>query len=112
MALARDDGLPFSYKLKHVPDAEVPQTALWTAIAATLVITCIDFGAAVCFTPIMFVVSGSLTAHTSSPSPVFIGRFGEAAGCHENALRSGCANLSTSPHSAPRVQSRSSHYSR
>lgn len=79
-AFARDDGLPFSHRLKYVrvylsaslillpslmhkqvPDAEVPQTALWTVIAATFAITCINFGSAVGFNAIISLVSVSLT---------------------------------------------------
>ncbi|KAK4560757.1 hypothetical protein LTR86_005336 [Recurvomyces mirabilis] len=60
-AFARDDGLPWSHKLKDVPDAETPQTALWTVIAATFVITCVNFGSAVGFNAIISLVSLSLT---------------------------------------------------
>ncbi|KAK6419559.1 hypothetical protein LTR81_007381 [Elasticomyces elasticus] len=60
-AFARDNGLPFSGKLKRVPDAEVPQTALWAVIAATLAITCVNFGSAVGFNAIISLVSVSLT---------------------------------------------------
>jgi len=61
-AFARDDGLPWSHKLKNVPDAETPQTALWTVIAATCVITCVNFGSAVGFSAIISLVSVSLTS--------------------------------------------------
>ena len=39
----------------------MPQTALWTLIAATFVITCINFGSNVGFNAIISLVSVSLT---------------------------------------------------
>lgn len=45
----------------QVPDAEVPQVALWTVIAFTLAITCVNFGTYVGFNAIISLVSISLT---------------------------------------------------
>lgn len=39
----------------------MPQTALWTVITMTLVITCVNFGTAVGFNAIISLVSVSLT---------------------------------------------------
>ncbi|KAK4548180.1 hypothetical protein LTR36_010049 [Oleoguttula mirabilis] len=60
-AFARDDGLPMSHRLKSVSDGEVPQTALWTTVGATFVITCVNFGSAVGFNAIISLVSMALT---------------------------------------------------
>ncbi|KAK5130279.1 hypothetical protein LTR08_002239 [Meristemomyces frigidus] len=59
-AFARDDGLPWSDKLKRVPDAEVPQTALWVTVAATFIITCINFGSNIGFNAICSLVGLAL----------------------------------------------------
>ena len=60
-AFARDGGLPFSAQLKAVPDAEVPRKAVWTTIAITFVLACINFGPVVGFNAIVSLVGLSLT---------------------------------------------------
>ncbi|KAK0887491.1 hypothetical protein LTR02_017174, partial [Friedmanniomyces endolithicus] len=43
-SFARDGSLPFSKFLEPVPDAEVLRRAVWTTIAFTLVLSCVNFG--------------------------------------------------------------------
>ncbi|KAK0769731.1 hypothetical protein LTR75_018047 [Friedmanniomyces endolithicus] len=60
-SFARDGGLPFSKFLEPVPDAEVPRRAVWTTIAFTLVLSCVNFGPVVGFNAIISLVIVSLT---------------------------------------------------
>ena len=60
-SFARDGGMPFSEKLEHVYDSEVPNRAVWTTIVCTWVLACINFGPVVGFNAIISLVGVSLT---------------------------------------------------